>query len=132
MTRRELSRSIRWPKLLQPSPTSETRRPDLPRLRKIMWAPYLTRRSRSHALPPETTVRSCRTRTSPNVLLLDSCHPGIPGKQETKVVHRPEGKGMLHPIRATARLIDQKIGWNRIGLALSLVIIVSAAVVLYR
>jgi uncharacterized membrane protein YbhN (UPF0104 family) len=39
---------------------------------------------------------------------------------------------MLHPIRATARLIDQKIGWNRIGLALSLVIIVSAAVVLYR
>src|SRR4026209_2508 len=58
--------------------------------------------------------------------------PGIPGEQETKVVHRPEGKGMLHPIRATARLIDQKIGWNRIGLALSLVIIVSAAVVLYR
>jgi uncharacterized membrane protein YbhN (UPF0104 family) len=39
---------------------------------------------------------------------------------------------MLHPIRAAARLIDQKIGWNRIGLALSLVIIVSAAVVLYR
>ena len=58
--------------------------------------------------------------------------PGVPGEQETKVVHRPEGKGMLHPIRATARLIDQKIGWNRIGLALSLVIIVSAAVVLYR
>jgi uncharacterized membrane protein YbhN (UPF0104 family) len=39
---------------------------------------------------------------------------------------------MLHPIRAAARLIDQKIGWNRIGLALSLVIIVSAAAVLYR
>ena len=39
---------------------------------------------------------------------------------------------MLHPLRAAARLIDQKIGWNRIGLALSLVIIVSAAVVLYR
>src|SRR5688572_28304701 len=73
MTRRELSRSIRWPKLLQPSPTSETRRPDLPRLRKIMFAPYLTRRSRSHALPPETTVRLRRTRASPNVLLLDSC-----------------------------------------------------------
>ena len=34
MTALELSRSIRWPKLLQPSPTSETRRPDLPRLRK--------------------------------------------------------------------------------------------------
>src|ERR1041385_1186984 len=39
---------------------------------------------------------------------------------------------MLHPLRATARLIDQKIGWNRIGLALSLIIIVAAAVVLYR
>jgi len=39
---------------------------------------------------------------------------------------------MLHPLRATARLIDQKIGWNRIGLALSLIIIAAAAVVLYR
>src|SRR5256885_7367819 len=39
---------------------------------------------------------------------------------------------MLHPIRATARLIDQKIGWNRIGLALSLIIIAAAATVLYR
>ncbi len=39
---------------------------------------------------------------------------------------------MLHPLRATARLIDQKIGWNKIGLALSLVIIISAGVVLYR
>jgi hypothetical protein len=39
---------------------------------------------------------------------------------------------MLHPLRATARLIDQKIGWNRIGLALALIIIASAAVVLYR
>src|SRR5256885_2574527 len=55
-----------------------------------------------------------------------------PGKQETTVVHRPEGRGMLHPIRAAARLIDQKIGWNRIGLALSLVIIGTAGIVLYR
>jgi glycosyltransferase 2 family protein len=39
---------------------------------------------------------------------------------------------MLHPIRAAARVIDQKIGWNRIGLALSLVIIATAAMVLYR
>jgi uncharacterized membrane protein YbhN (UPF0104 family) len=39
---------------------------------------------------------------------------------------------MLHPIRAAARLIDQKIGWNRIGLALSLVIIATAGLVLYR
>src|SRR5216683_2143891 len=39
---------------------------------------------------------------------------------------------MLHPLRAAARFIDQKIGWSRVGLALSLVIIVSAATVLYR
>jgi uncharacterized membrane protein YbhN (UPF0104 family) len=39
---------------------------------------------------------------------------------------------MLHPLRAAARVIDQKIGWNRIGLALSLVIIGTAGIVLYR
>src|ERR1044072_958171 len=39
---------------------------------------------------------------------------------------------MLHPLRATARLIDEKVGWNRIGLALSLVIIGTALFVLYR
>jgi len=39
---------------------------------------------------------------------------------------------MLHPLRAAARVIDQRIGWNRIGLALSLVIIATAAIVLYR
>lgn len=39
---------------------------------------------------------------------------------------------MLHPLRATARFIDKKIGWNRIGLALSLAIIGFAIFVLYR
>ncbi len=39
---------------------------------------------------------------------------------------------MLHPLRATARFIDQKIGWNWIGLALSLAIIGFAIFVLYR
>ena len=39
---------------------------------------------------------------------------------------------MLHPLRAFARFINEKIGWNRIGLAISLVIIVSACTVLYR
>jgi glycosyltransferase 2 family protein len=39
---------------------------------------------------------------------------------------------MLHPFRATARFINQKIGWNRVGLALSLAIIVFAGIVLYR
>src|SRR5579864_9389075 len=33
MTLREVSRSVRWPKLFQPSPTAETRRPEPPRLR---------------------------------------------------------------------------------------------------
>ena len=39
---------------------------------------------------------------------------------------------MLHPLRAMARLINDRIGWNRIGLALSLVIIGTALFVLYR
>src|SRR5450631_2537660 len=33
ITLREASKSMRWPKLLQPRPTAETRRPELPRLR---------------------------------------------------------------------------------------------------
>jgi len=39
---------------------------------------------------------------------------------------------MLHPLRAAARFIGQNIGWNRIGLLLSLIIITAAAVVMYR
>ena len=35
-TLREVSRSVRWPKLLQPRPTAETRRPEPPRLRICM------------------------------------------------------------------------------------------------
>ena len=35
-------------------------------------------------------------------------------------------------LRAAAKLISGKIGWNRLGIALSLTIIVVAAVVLYR
>ena len=35
-------------------------------------------------------------------------------------------------LRAAARFVSEKIGWHRIGFALSLVIIVTAAVVLYR
>src|SRR5882762_9793387 len=52
-------------------------------------------------------------------------------KQEQVARTGPREK-ILHPLRAAARIIDQKIGWNRIGLALSLAIIVSAGVVLYR
>src|SRR4051812_46440282 len=36
ITFREVSRSVRWPKLLQPRPTAETRRPEPPRLRICM------------------------------------------------------------------------------------------------
>jgi uncharacterized membrane protein YbhN (UPF0104 family) len=39
---------------------------------------------------------------------------------------------MLELLRSTARFISEKIGWHRIGFALSVVIIVVAAVVLYR
>src|SRR5437660_729618 len=39
ITLREVSRSVRWPKLLQPRPTAETRRPAPPRSRICMdWA----------------------------------------------------------------------------------------------
>src|SRR5947209_20173281 len=36
ITLREVSRSVRWPKLLQPRPTADTRRPEPPRLRICM------------------------------------------------------------------------------------------------
>ena len=38
----------------------------------------------------------------------------------------------MHWLRAVARFFDQKIGWHRIGVVLSLTIIAVAAVVLYR
>ncbi len=42
------------------------------------------------------------------------------------------GRGILGKLRAIARSIDETIGWNRVGLALSITIIVAALVVLYR
>src|SRR3954466_16386673 len=39
ITLREVSRSVRWPKLLQPRPTADTRRPEPPRLRMCMIEP---------------------------------------------------------------------------------------------
>src|SRR6478752_10675115 len=39
ITLREASKSVRWPKLLQPSPTADTRRPEAPRLRISMGDP---------------------------------------------------------------------------------------------
>jgi uncharacterized membrane protein YbhN (UPF0104 family) len=39
---------------------------------------------------------------------------------------------MLKPLRALARLFDERVGWNRVGIALSITIIAVAAIVLYR
>jgi uncharacterized membrane protein YbhN (UPF0104 family) len=39
---------------------------------------------------------------------------------------------MLEMLRAVARFVSEKVGWHRIGFAISLVIIVTAGVVLYR
>jgi glycosyltransferase 2 family protein len=39
---------------------------------------------------------------------------------------------MLNALRGTAQFIDRKNGWSRLGIALSLTIIIVAAVVLYR
>jgi uncharacterized membrane protein YbhN (UPF0104 family) len=39
---------------------------------------------------------------------------------------------MPHVLRAIARFVDQRIGWNRVGIAISITIISTAAIVLYR
>ena len=39
---------------------------------------------------------------------------------------------MYRRLRAAARFIDEAVGWHRVGLALSLVIIAAASFVLYR
>jgi uncharacterized membrane protein YbhN (UPF0104 family) len=44
----------------------------------------------------------------------------------------PPGSIIFARARSAARLIDEKIGWNRVGLAVSVAIIGVAAVVLYR
>src|SRR5205823_14013378 len=48
ITLREVSRSVRWPKLLQPRPTAETRRPEAPRLRICMDGVSQERRTGSY------------------------------------------------------------------------------------
>jgi glycosyltransferase 2 family protein len=39
---------------------------------------------------------------------------------------------MIHVLRATARIVSERIGWNRISFLLSITIMAIAAVVLYR
>ena len=94
---------------------------------------------RSHAHSPETIGLSMREKPASHAasrFAWRSATGIVPDRERprttrTRSHHRPEGK-MLHPLRATARFIDQKIGWNRIGLALSLAIIGFAIFVLYR
>ena len=77
-------------------------------------------------------MRGIGTTHAPIALCLTFCYGFAQPEKNKQGLHRPEGKGMLHPLRAAARLIDQKIGWNRIGLALTLIIIAAAVVVMYR
>src|SRR5436853_5425421 len=93
MTARELSRSIRCTKLLQPSPISETRRPDRPRLRKFMIAPYQIA-ERSHACGRETIGRAmlevsatyAHSPTVPHSATRFEPAGSVPEEQETTVV----------------------------------------------
>jgi uncharacterized membrane protein YbhN (UPF0104 family) len=45
---------------------------------------------------------------------------------------RAEGVSMLRVMRTIGRFLDERIGWSKVGVALSLVIIGAAATVLYR
>jgi glycosyltransferase 2 family protein len=40
--------------------------------------------------------------------------------------------GMLNALRAVARFFDQRVGWNRLGIGISITVIAIAAFVLYR
>src|SRR5579871_3387186 len=72
ITLREASRSMRWPKLLQPRPTAETRRPEAPRLRISMGHPVrglmdkltILTLWRGHARWAHRRMRNVRTKRS--------------------------------------------------------------------
>src|SRR3569623_1349578 len=72
ITLREASRSIRWPKLLQPRPTADTRRPEPPRLRISMGDPVRTKQA-----PIVTAAR----RTGKRALAMLPCRHGETGKK---------------------------------------------------
>src|SRR5829696_382132 len=78
-TLRVASRSMRPPKLLQPRPTTDTRRPDLPRFRSCMRcsrladAPAARRRTLCRAM------RACRQVRTLEPLLLDGALDGRHG-----------------------------------------------------
>src|ERR1700704_3755839 len=68
ITLREVSRSVRWPKLLQPGPTADTRRREPPRLRICMIEPvgwnarwdYIVARP-ARRRKPLSAARPCKT-----------------------------------------------------------------------
>src|SRR5262249_61338542 len=61
-------------------------------------------------------------------------HAKVPGKRVTgrRMEPKPQDRGhrLLDALHRAAIFCDQKVGWNRIGVALSLTIIAIAAVVL--
>src|ERR1700689_1053315 len=74
ITLREASRSIRWPKLLQPRPTAETRRPEPPRLRISMDDPVLVDESRLYCdVSPPTRKAWLARRPAPELQKYTKC-----------------------------------------------------------
>src|ERR1700743_2044190 len=70
ITLREVSRSVRWPKLLQPRPTAETRRPEPPRLRICMGVPVRRngRKRLSHCDAPPAPPQGAQPRGRRNAV----------------------------------------------------------------
>ena len=105
-TLREVSRSVRWPKLLQPSPTAETRKPEPPRLRICMgWVPSREERRgcavwRAH---PTLARRDARLRFSP-------AEPALPAPAEKPEAHNAASKkcgpGQTRRLTGTAGALD--------------------------
>src|SRR5437667_8934228 len=67
ITLREVSRSVRWPKLLQPRPTAETRRPEPPRLRICMIEPLRGSARWDHSVARPIRRRKAGFRAAPCV-----------------------------------------------------------------
>src|SRR4051812_46160347 len=93
ITLRDVSRSVRWPKLLQPSPTAETRRPEPPRLRICMV--ILCEGGRwDRILAPRRRARKARRRGGP-----------LQGKKN--------GPGQVRRLTGTAEASDRVTGADR-------------------
>src|SRR3954447_2428252 len=92
-TLRVASRSMRPPKLLQPRPTTETRRPDFPRLRSciarrsspapIVCAPALLKQRREALSTPARAMAAARDRSE--ALLLDGALDRLRGARRGRL-----------------------------------------------